>query len=44
MKFGDILVREFIPALRVSDSKPGLYDTVNSVFYTNAGSGEFLYA
>lgn len=44
IKNGVTLVREFIPALRVSDSKPGLYDTVNDVFYTNAGSGEFLYA
>lgn len=33
-----------VPALRLSDSKPGLYDTVNDVFYTNAGSGEFNYA
>lgn len=33
-----------ISALRTADSKPGLYDTVNNVFYTNAGTGEFLYA
>ena len=32
------------PALRISDSKPGLYDTVNDQFYTNQGTGEFLYA
>lgn len=32
-----------IPALRLADSKPGLYDIVNNVFYTNAGTGEFLY-
>lgn len=44
MKNGDTLVRNFVPALRLSDSKPGLYDTVNDVFYTNAGTGEFLYA
>jgi hypothetical protein len=44
MKNGVTLVREFIPALRVSDSKPGLYDTVNDVFYTNQGTGEFNYA
>jgi len=32
------------PALRISDFKPGLYDLVNNQFYTNAGTGEFLYA
>lgn len=31
-------------ALRNQDSKPGLYDIVNDVFYTNNGTGEFLYA
>lgn len=44
MKNGDVPVRNFVPALRLSDNKPGLYDTVNGVFYTNAGTGEFLYA
>lgn len=39
----DVLSRHFIPALRDFDSKPGLYDIVNDVFYTNAGSGEFQY-
>jgi len=34
----------FIPALRIADIKPGLYDLVNNQFYTNAGTGEFLYA
>lgn len=43
MKAGNI-VRSLIPALRTSDNKPGLYDTVNNVFYTNQGTGEFLYA
>lgn len=38
----DILVRNFIPCYRKSDSKPGMYDLSNNVFYTNAGSGEFL--
>lgn len=33
-----------IPALRDFDSKPGMYDIVNNVFYTNVGSNEFLYA
>jgi hypothetical protein len=35
----DILVRDFIPAVRDSDSKPGFYDLVTNQFYTNAGSG-----
>ena len=39
----NIHVRDFVPALRVSDSKPGLYDLVNDKFYTNSGTGEFLY-
>lgn len=36
------LVRNFIPCYRKSDSVIGLYDMVNDVFYTNAGSGTFL--
>ena len=37
------LVRNYIPALRISDDKPGLYDNVNGEFYVNGGTGEFLY-
>ena len=37
------LVRDFVPVYRESDLKPGLYDLVNKQFYTNAGTGEFLY-
>lgn len=47
----DILVMDFIPALRISDNKPGMYDLCGSIcpltgspFYINAGTGEFLYA
>ena len=36
------LVRDFIPCYRKSDDVIGLYDTVNGVFYTNAGTGTFL--
>lgn len=36
------IVRDFVPCIRETDSKPGLYDRINGVFYTNAGSGEFL--
>lgn len=35
------LVRDFIPAKRTSDSKCGLWDRVNKVFYSNAGTGTF---
>lgn len=35
------VIREFIPCYRKSDDKPGMYDTVNGVFYTNEGTGEF---
>lgn len=31
-----------IPAIRKSDNKPGMYDTVTGEFYTNAGTGEFI--
>lgn len=37
----ETLVRNFVPCYRKSDSVIGLYDTVNDVFYTNAGSGTF---
>lgn len=37
------ITRNFIPAMRKSDSVVGLYDDVNDVFYTNAGSGTFTY-
>lgn len=40
----NVTVFDGVPKLRTADSKPGLYDTVNDVFYTNAGTGEFLYA
>lgn len=35
------LVAYFKPAIRKSDSVAGLYDCVNDVFYTNAGTGSF---
>lgn len=36
------LIRDFIPCYRKSDNVIGLYDLVNGVFYTNAGTGTFL--
>ena len=35
------LVRDFVPCYRKADNVAGLYDLVNNVFYTNAGSGVF---
>ena len=34
------LVRNFIPCKRIIDNKPGLYDLVNNLFYTNQGTGD----
>lgn len=34
-------IRDFVPCYRKSDSVAGLYDVINDVFYTNAGSGTF---
>lgn len=36
------LVRDFVPAKRISDDTVGLYDIVNGAFYTNAGTGSFV--
>lgn len=36
---GDTTVRDFVPVLRRSDNKPGMYDTINKIFYVNAASG-----
>ena len=33
-----VMVRDFVPVRRNSDSKYGMYDTVNGVFYPNAAS------
>lgn len=33
---------DFVPCVRISDSEPGMYDTVSGTFYTNAGTGEFV--
>ena len=37
----EILIRDFVPCYRKADGAVGLYDLVNNVFYTNAGSGRF---
>ena len=39
----DVLIFNGIPCYRKSDNKPGLYDVINNIFYTNSGTGEFTY-
>ena len=36
-----VWLRYFVPCVRTSDGKPGMYDRVNDAFYVNGGSGEF---
>lgn len=36
------LIRNFVPCYRKADNVAGLYDLVNCVFYTNAGTGTFI--
>ena len=43
IKDNNVVVRHLIPVVRTSDNKPGMYDIVNDVFYTNAGTGEFTW-
>lgn len=38
---GSTLVREFVPARRISDGEIGLYETHIGTFHTNGGSGAF---
>lgn len=40
----DVLIHDYVPALRDYDTKPGLYDVVANEFKVNKGSGEFIYA
>lgn len=37
-----VLIRELIPCYRKADLVAGMYDRVNGVFYTNAGTGSFI--
>jgi hypothetical protein len=39
----DILVHNLIPALRIADLKPGMYDLVTGQFFVNQGTGEFVF-
>lgn len=38
----NLVVAQLVPCIRKSDSKPGMYDVVRNVFFTNAGTGEFI--
>lgn len=40
---GDDLLLDMVPCVRKADNKPGMYDVVRGRFFTNAGTGEFLY-
>ena len=44
IKQGDLIIHNFVPAVRNQDNKPGMLDTVCGRFYTNQGTGEFSYA
>jgi len=37
----DIIVRDFVPCYRKSDSELGMYDLIEDKFYTNKGTGKF---
>ena len=43
MEDNGTLVRDFYPALRKSDNKPGMYDRITKQFFVNQGTGEFNY-
>ena len=38
----DVLVMELVPAIRTSDNKVGMYDTVGNTFKTNSGTGNLI--
>ena len=40
---GTILARHMVPAMRDADSEIGMYDFISESFFTNAGTGTFLY-
>lgn len=39
----DKLIKDFIPAKRISDNVVGMYDKISKKFFINQGTGEFLY-
>lgn len=43
IKENGVVARTLVPCYRNSDNKPGMYELKYGRFYTNAGTGEFLY-
>lgn len=43
VKKSNVEVQHLVPAVRQSDSKPGMLDMVTGTFLTNIGTGEFTY-
>ena len=41
VQYGGELLQSFVPCYRKIDNVAGMYDVVNDVFYTNAGTGKF---
>lgn len=39
---GNIVIRDLVPMLRVTDNAPGLYDLEHNVFYTSQGDDPFV--
>lgn len=37
-----VLIANFIPCYHKSNLKPGMYDVVGRIFYSNSGTGEFI--
>ena len=42
VKQADVLVRDYIPVMRTSDSAVGMFDLVNKTLSQNVGSGSFI--
>ena len=42
IKKGGVLVRDYVPMLRLKDNKAGLYDLVTKKLYTNIGTEQFV--
>ena len=40
---GDDIIMDLIPALRIADLRSGMYDLVSGQFFTNQGTGEFVF-
>lgn len=36
------VLRDFVPCVRLADATPGMFDTFNQHFFTNAGTGSFI--